>query len=72
MKKVVAKVRFNTSKEYFEKLGADSYLIYIPFEEDDDSHKVIASILSKKLGVVPTRMEFSGKDIRGNFVFEML
>jgi hypothetical protein len=69
---IKVKVRFNASKENFEKFGEGRYLAYLPFPQDDDSHNIIASLLSRKLGVPASRVEFAGVDIDGNWVFELL
>ena len=70
--KITVKTRFNASKETFEKFGDGMYLIYLPFEEDNDSYKIIASLLSKKMGTPVGRIEFAGKDVKGNFVYELV
>ena len=70
--KITVKVRFNTSHEKLEAFGNNMYLAYLMLPEDGESGKVLAMLLSKKLGVPPTRVEFAGKDTRGYFVFEYL
>ena len=70
--KVAAKVRFNASKERCEKFGENMYLIYLQFEQDDDSPSMITSILSRELGVPISRLEFAGFDVHKNWIFEML
>lgn len=70
--KVVVKVRFNASKEYFESFGGNKYLIYLPFAEDDESSAVITQILSRKLGTPPARIDFAGQDMNKDWVFEFL
>jgi len=68
---VTIKVRFNASKEKFESYGPNKHLIYLPFEEDADSEKVIATILSRKLGTPESRIIFKSKDAMGNWVFQV-
>ncbi len=70
--KVTVKVRFNTSHEKLESFGNNMYLAYLMMPEDDESGKVLRMLLSKKMGVPPTRVEFAGKDMRGNYIFEYL
>lgn len=69
--KATVKVRFNASKEKFEKFGNGMYLVYLIFEEDGDSWKVIGSLLSRNTGTPSNRIEFAGKDVKGNYVYEM-
>ncbi|MSS75192.1 hypothetical protein EXS73_03200 [Candidatus Pacearchaeota archaeon] len=70
--KITVKARFNTSHEKLEAFGNNMYLAYLMLPEDAESGKVLAMLLSKKMGVPPTRVEFAGKDVRGYFVFEYL
>ncbi len=70
--KITVKARFNTSHEKLEAFGNNMYLAYLMLPEDAQSGKVLAMLLSKKMGVPPTRVEFAGKDVRGYFVFEYL
>ena len=49
--KVVLKVRFNATKEKFEKFSGNNYLVYLPLEEDKESSRVLREMISKKLGV---------------------
>ena len=50
MKKLKLKIRFNASKDVFEKYSDEAYLLYLTFPEDGDSINVIKSLLSKKFG----------------------
>jgi hypothetical protein len=68
---VRVKVRFNASKERFETYGGGKYLIYLPFEEDTEAERIIATILSRKLGTSPNRILHSGKDVNGDWVFQL-
>ena len=68
--KVVVKVKFNASIEKFEKFGNGMYLCYLPYPEDDDTQNILTSLISRNMGVPLNRVEFAGKDIRKNFVFE--
>lgn len=70
--KITVKVRFNASHEKLESFGNNMYLAYLMIPEDEDSGKMLEILLSKKLGVPPTRVEFAGKDVRGYYVFEYL
>ena len=68
---VTVKIRFNASKEKFETYGQNRYLIYFPFEENNESEMIIASLLSKKIGVPQKRIFFKSKDAMGNWIFEL-
>lgn len=70
--KITVKARFNASHEKLEAFGNNMYLAYMMIPEDDESAIVLGALLSQKLGVPPTRVEFAGKDVRGNFIFEYL
>ncbi|MBS3091640.1 hypothetical protein J4217_04305 [Candidatus Pacearchaeota archaeon] len=70
--KVTVKVKFNASKEYFENFGGNKYLLYLPFEQDDDSANVIIHMLSRKIGTPPGRIDFAGQDMNKDSVFEVL
>lgn len=70
--KVTAKVRFNASRESFEKFGNGMYLIYLPCPEDGDTIKVLQDFISRNLGVPASRVEYAGQDVRKNWIFEMM
>lgn len=70
--KVTVKVKFNASIEKFEKFGSGMYLCYLPYPEDNEIPKILASLISKNMGVSPNRIEFAGKDVRNNFIFETM
>jgi len=69
---IKVKVRFNASKESIEKFGEGMYLVYLPYPEENDSHTLIAALISRKLGVVPSRIDFAGIDVHKNWVFELI
>jgi len=69
---IKVKVRFNASKESIEKFGEGKYLVYLPYPEDEDSQKILAALISRSLGVVPSRIDFAGVDIDKNWVFELI
>ena len=70
--KVTVKIRFNASKEHFESFGGNRYLMYLPFEQDDDSIAVIIQLLSRKLGAPPSKIDYAGQDMNKDYVFEVL
>jgi len=70
--KVIVKVKFGSSKERFENFGADKYLIYLPFDEDAGANLAIAQILSRRLGVPPSKIKFAGLDPHKDRIFEIL
>jgi len=70
--KVTVKVRFKASRETFEKFGDGMYLVYLPYEEEESSHSLLANMISKKIGLPINRIEFAGKDVKGNYVYELV
>lgn len=68
---VKAKIRFNASKQSLEKFGTDKYLIYLPFAEDGSAQQIVASILSRQMGVPPARIKFKMLDYNKDWVFEI-
>ena len=68
---VTAKVKFNASKHKLEKFGANKYLIYLPFPEDDSVPGIVGGILSKQMGVPPGRIKFKALDYNKDWVFEI-
>lgn len=68
--KITVKVRFNASKEKFEKFGEGRYLAYLPFEQDEDAKGILASLISRSMGVAPQRVEFAGIDNNKDWIFE--
>ena len=70
--RILLKVKFNASKERFEKFGDNKYLVYLPFEEDAESKAIIAQMLSQKLGAPVSRIEFVAiESITKNWIFEI-
>lgn len=69
--KVTIKIRFKASQEKFEKFGDGRYLLYLAFEEDADSKKVIKELLSRYLGTPTSRIEFIAVDNNKNWVFDV-
>lgn len=68
---VKVKIRFNASKNSLENYDRNRYLLYLPFPEDQDSEQIIAEILSKKVGTPKNRILLRGKDVMGNWIFEL-
>ncbi len=67
---VTVKVRFNASKERVESFGGNKYMMYLPFEEDNDSISIIISLLSRYLGVPPNRIDLKNRNsMTGDLVF---
>ena len=69
---MVIKVRFNTSREKFEKFGNNMYLCYLSYPQDDDTPNVLAALISKNVGVPVGRVEYAGQDMNKNFIFEVM
>ena len=72
MSKITVKVRFNASREKFEKFGQGTYLVYLPFEQDADTANVLAGMLSRSLGLPVGRIEYAGQDVNKNWIFELM
>ena len=69
--KVILKIRFNASKERFEKFADGRYLLYLPFGEDEDAKPVVRELLSRYLGTPAQRIEFIAVDGNKNWVFDV-
>lgn len=69
--KVTVKPKFNAVKQNIEKFGDNRYLIYLPFEEDDEAADMLKFVLSKYLGAPASRIEFIGKDANKDWIFEI-
>jgi hypothetical protein len=69
MRKIKLKVRFDTSKESFEKVSSEACLLYLPYAEDEDSITVIKEYISKNFGTPTENVEYMGKDNFNNFLF---
>ena len=70
--KVIIKAKFSATKERFEDFGANKYLLYLPFEEDEEANIAIIHLLSKHIGVPPSKIRFAGFDPHKDRVFEVL
>lgn len=68
---VKVKVRFNASKERFEVYGRNTYLLYLPFEEDDAAESIIIGYISRNTGTPEKRIMFRAKDHMGNWIFDL-
>ncbi len=69
---VMVKVRFNSSEERFENFGNNRYLLYLPFEHDEDAEMIIIASLSKHLGIPVRRIAFKKYDHYKDMVFDIL
>lgn len=69
--KVIVKAKFSARKKEIEKMGDNRYLIYLPFEEDEDATLMLRHVLSRYMGTPVGRVEFSGKDSNNDWVFEI-
>ena len=69
--KVILKIRFNASRESFEKFGQNRYFLYLSNPEHEHSSQIIVKILSRKLGVPLEKINFAFKDNTGNWVFDV-
>lgn len=69
--KIALKVRFNASKERFEKFADGRYLLYLSFEEDEDAKDVVKELLSRYLGTPMQRIEFIAVNSNKNWIFDV-
>ncbi len=70
--KITVKVVFNSSKDSWEHFGNNRYLLKLGYPEDSDAGTVVKAYISRQIGVPASRIEFQGKDMRGNWTFEVL
>ncbi|MBX4211963.1 hypothetical protein KW787_00710 [Candidatus Pacearchaeota archaeon] len=68
---VIVKARFNSSQQKIEGFGSGRYLVYLPFQEDEDSVSVLITLLSRHLGVPAHKLSFKGFDKYKDRVFEI-
>lgn len=69
---IIVKARFESTKQDIEGFGGGRYLVYLPFEEDPESEKMIIHLLSKYMIVPPNRILYKGRNMNRDFVFEVL
>lgn len=70
--KVIVKVKFNATKEKFEVFGANKYLVHLPFPEDAQANSVLVMMLSRHLGVPPSKIKYAGLDPYKDRMFEVM
>ena len=70
--KIVVKVLFNASKGGWESFGNSRYILRIDCPEDSESKNIICSLISRYIGVPASKIVFQGKDLRKNWIFEVL
>lgn len=68
---MIVKARFNARKQDIEKVGDNRYLVYLPFEEDEEATEMLRFALSKYMGAPLGRIEPIGKDANKDWVFEL-
>ena len=68
--KITVKTRFNASKQNFERYSEAMYIAYLPFPEDKSAANIIATLLSRTMGIPPHRIEFVAVDSRKDWIFE--
>lgn len=69
--KITLKVRFNASKERFEKFADGKYLLYLSFEEDEDAKDAVKELLSRYLGTPMQRIEFIAVNSNKDWIFDV-
>ena len=70
--KVIVKARFNATQQRIEKFSPGNYLIYLALPEGENAVSLIAYIMSKQFGVPYNKIASQGRDVHGNYVFEVL
>lgn len=70
--KITVKVVFDSSKEGLESFGNSRYLLKLPYPEDSGALAIVTTYISRKIGIPPSKVAFQGKDVRGNWTFELL
>lgn len=70
--KITVKAKFRASKELIEKFAMNKYLMHLPFAEDSEANFAIIVMLSKYLGVPPSKIKYVGLDVFKDRVFEVL
>lgn len=69
--KIALKVRFNASKERFEKFADGKYLLYLSFEEDEDAKDAVKELLSRYLVTPMQRIEFIAVNSNKDWIFDV-
>ncbi len=70
--KFTIKVIFNSTKDSWESFGNNRYLLKLSYPEDSDAGKIIIEYISRQIGVPASRITYLEKDIRNNWLFEVL
>jgi hypothetical protein len=66
--KLKLKIRFNSGREYFEKISSDTYLVYLKEPEGVVAESIIKKYLSAQISVNPSKMKFMKVDEKGNWI----
>jgi hypothetical protein len=70
--KITVKARFNATQQRLEKFSPGNYLMYLGIPEAENAVSVIAYVMAKQLGVQLNKIAFQGRDVHGNYIFEVL
>jgi len=70
--KITVKARFNATQQRLEKFSPGNYLMYLGMPEGEDAVSIIAYILSKHLSISFNKILTQGKDVHGNYIFEVI
>ncbi len=70
--KIIVKAVFDSSKDSWESFGNSRYLLRLQFPEDPAAKNVICMQISRYIGVPASKIVFQGKDLRKNWIFEVL
>ena len=67
---ITVKVRFSSSRQRIESYGSGKYIVYLIMKEGEgDAFSLLRTIISKYLGVPPSRISYLGKNYQGDMVF---
>ncbi len=67
--KIILKVRFNSSYPKFEKIMPGKYILYIPEPQTKESEEFIKELLSRKLGIIKSKISLIEINKEGEWYF---
>ncbi len=70
--RITVKIVFNSTKESWENFGNNRYLLKLEYPEDSGAKAVVIAFISRQIGVPANKIAFQGKDVRSNWLFEVL
>ncbi len=70
--KIIVKIVFGSSKDSWENFGNSRYLLKLSYPKDSGAERVIKEYISRQIGVPASKIAFQGKNVRNNWLFEVL